>query len=122
MRPWLLPPLRSTEATAEQVIATGSALGAYGRDPVDGDIGYSRAGRGGREVPPWTREKARAFSVAAYRSNPMAKAVIDTMTAFCVGDSGVTWQAANPEVAEVVREFWDAPDNRLGQIQEVSLR
>jgi hypothetical protein len=34
----------------------------------------------------------------------------------------VTWQATNPQVAEVVREFWDDPANRLGEIQELSLR
>lgn len=122
MRSWIRPPRRIVEATSDQVIATGSMLGTFGRDPVDGDTGYRTAGRGGREVPYWTREKARAYSVTAYRSNPMATAVIDTYTAFCVGDSGVTWQATNPEVAEVVREFWDDPANRLGQIQEMSLR
>lgn len=122
MRSWLRPPRRTVEATAEQVIATGSMLGTYGRDPIDGDVGYRTAGRAGREVPYWTREKARAYSVTAYRSNPMATAIIDTYTAFCVGDSGVTWQATNPDVAEVVREFWDDPANRLDAIQEMSLR
>jgi hypothetical protein len=63
------------------VVATGGMLGAYGRDPIDGDVGYKRAGRrGNREVPYWTREKARDYSVTAYRSNPMATAIIDTYT------------------------------------------
>lgn len=122
MRSWLRPARRTVEATADQVVATGSMLGAYGRDPIDGDTGYRAAGRGTREVPYWTREKARTYSVAAYRSNPMATAIIDTYTAFCVGDSGVTWQATNPQVADVVREFWDDPANQLGAIQELSLR
>lgn len=123
MRPLLVPARRVVEATAEQVIATGSALGAYGVDPVDGDVGYRLAGsKGRREVPYWTREKARTYSVTAYRSNPMATAVVDTYVSFCVGDSGVTWQATNPQVADVVREFWDDPANRLGQIQELLLR
>lgn len=125
MRPLLVPARRSArvvEATADQVVATGGSLGAYGRDPVDGDVGYRRLGTGNREVPYWTREKARTYSVTAYRSNPMATAIIDTYTAFCVGDSGVSWQATNPQVAEVVREFWDDPANRLGSIQELSLR
>ncbi|MCW2768463.1 MAG: hypothetical protein JWO11_4422 [Nocardioides sp.] len=125
MRPLLVPARRSirqTEAIADQIIATGGALGAYGRDPVDGDVGYRRLGAGNREVPYWTQEKARTYSVTAYRSNPMATAIIDTYTAFCVGDSGVSWQATNPEVGDVVREFWDDPANRLGSIQELSLR
>jgi hypothetical protein len=125
MRSWLVParPARIVEATADQVIATGSMLGSYGRDPIDGDVGYKLAGKAGtREVPYWTREKARTYSVTAYRSNPMATAIVDTYTAFCVGDKGVTWQASNDQVAEIVKEFWDDPANNLGGIQEVSLR
>jgi hypothetical protein len=127
MRSWLRPARRVTEsraqeALADQVISTGATLGTYARDPIDGDFGYRLASKGHREVPHWTREKARDYSVAAYRSNPMATAVIDTIVAFAVGDSGVTWQATNPEVAEVVREFWTDPANRLGQIQEMALR
>ena len=116
-------PVRATEALADQVISTGASLGTYNRDPIDGDIGFRLAGsKGHREVPHWTREKARDYSVAAYRSNPMATAVIDTIVAFAVGDSGVTWQATNPEVADVVREFWTDPANRLGHIQEEAFR
>lgn len=123
MRPLLVPARRLVEATTDQVVATGSSLGTYGVDPVDGDTGYKLAGTSGRrEVPAWTREKARTYSVTAYRSNPMATAVIDTYTSFCVGDSGVNWQATNPQVADVVREFWDDPANRLGSIQELLLR
>ncbi len=113
----------TTEALADQVISTGASLGTYNRDPIDGDGGYRLAGsKGHREVPHWTREKARDYSVAAYRSNPMATAVVDTYVAFCVGDSGVKWQATNAEVAKVVREFWEDPANRVGHIQEIALR
>ncbi len=52
----------------------------------------------------------------------MATAIIDTYTSFCVGDSGVNWQATNPQVGEIVREFWDDPANRVGEIQEIELR
>jgi hypothetical protein len=121
MKPWLVP-ARRTEAIVDQIAATGGGLGGYGRDPIDNDIGYKRAGSGNREVPHWTRERARDYSVTAYRSNPMATAIIDTYTAFCVGDSGVSYQAMNPQVGEVVREFWDDPANRVGEIQELSLR
>lgn len=125
MRSWLRPPpaQRILEATPEQVAAVGGSLGGtWGRDPIDGDTGYRLAGRGGREVPDPTLVKSRAYSVAAYRSNPMATAVIDTHVAFAVGDSGVTWQATNDDVADVVREFWEDPANRLGHIQELFLR
>lgn len=125
MRPLFVPARRSTrvvEALADQVAPTGGGFGGYGRDPIDGDVGFKRAGSGNREVPYWTRERSRDYSVTAYRSNPMATAIIDTYTAFCVGDSGVSWQATNPQVGEVVREFWEDPANRVGEIQEVSLR
>jgi len=128
MRPWFaLParaaPVRATEATAEQLVATGAMLGGYGRDPIDGDTGYRLAGSAGRrEVPYWTRERARDASVAAYRSNPMAVAIVDTYTAFCVGDKGVKTVVTNPDVRAVVDEFWNDPANRLHSIQELSLR
>lgn len=125
MRSWFRPaPARVVEATAQQVVATGGMAGAaaFGRDPIDGDYGYRPAGSQGREVPHWTREKARTYSVTAYRSNPMATAIVDTYVAFCVGDSGVTWRATNQQVAEVVREFWDDPRNNMGGIQEIALR
>jgi hypothetical protein len=115
--------VRALEATPEQVVATGAMAGTYGRDPVDGDTGYRIAGtQGRREVPYWTQEKARTYSVTAYRSNPMATAIIDTYTAFAIGDNGVKLQVTNPEVARVAEEFWNDPGNALGDIQEVSLR
>lgn len=113
---------RLVEATADQVVATGGGYAYGARDPIDGDVGYRRAGSAGREVPHWTRERARTYSVTAYRANPMATAIIDTYTSFCVGDSGVSWQATNEQVAEVVREFWTDPMVRLGEIQEIRLR
>ncbi len=124
MRSWLRPaPRRTVEALADQAVSTGAMMGSWGRDPIDGDTGYRLAGaRGHRDVPEETRAKARDYSVAAYRSNPMATAVIDTIVAFAVGDSGVTWQSPNAEVAEVMREFWDDPRNRMGQTQEIALR
>lgn len=122
-RPWFaLPVRRATEATVEQVVATGAMTGSYGRDPVDGDYGYRAAGSAGREVPFWTRDKAATYSVAAYRSNPMASAIIDTYTAFCVGDSGVKLQCSNPEVQAVAEEFWNDPKNNLAAGQELALR
>jgi hypothetical protein len=126
MRSWLLPPRaagrRQVEATPEQIIATGAAGGGWGVDPVDGDRGWKAAGSRGREVPGFTLEKARVFSVNAYRANPMAKAIIDTYTAFCVGDKGVTFQVNNPEVRVVVDQWWNDPRNRIGAGQELGLR
>ncbi|MBC6458415.1 hypothetical protein [Actinomadura sp. HBU206391] len=126
MRPLFVPgrrgAQRAVEATAEQIVATGAAGGAWGLDPLDSDRGWRPAGSTGREVPWWTTEKARIYSVTAYRSNPMATAIIDTYVAFCVGDSGVTYQASNPQVRRVVDDFWTDPRNQLAKRQELLLR
>lgn len=126
MQGWFTPrrAVRATEGIAEKLVSTGGGISSYGTDPVDGDRSYRLAGRGrpSREMPHWTRERARDYSVTAYRSNPMATAIIDTVVAFCVGDSGVSPTCTNPEVKAVVDEFWTDPANRLGDIQEVSLR
>lgn len=122
MRSWFAP-RRATEATTpDQLIATGSVIGSWGRDPVDGDVGWRLAGSVGREVPYWSQEKARAYSVNAYRANPMAKAIVDTYTAFCVGDSGVSLLVTSPQVQQVADEFWNDPRNNLAGIQDLMLR
>ncbi len=118
---WSLWPRRAVEASPAQIAATGAG-GSGMVDPVDGDVGYRRAGAPAREVPHWTREKAVTASVAAYRCNPLAVAIVDTYTSFCVGDAGVKPQVTNPDVRAVVDEFWTDPRNNLGGIQELSLR
>jgi hypothetical protein len=121
MRSWFWP-ARATEASPEQLVATGALLGTSGVDPIDSDRGWTPAGTAGRPVPYWTQEKARAYSVSAYRANPMARAIIDTYTSFVVGDSGVSLQATNPDVRRVAEAFWTDPRNALGDRQELLLR
>lgn len=123
VRSWLVPARRATEATPAQVAATGASGGAYGGDPIDpGEAGWRKLGQSRREVPHWTQERARTYSVASYRSNPMARAIIDTYVSFCVGDSGVSYTVTNPDVQVVVDEFWQDPRNRLAAIQPLLLR
>ncbi|OLE21670.1 MAG: hypothetical protein AUG49_21425 [Catenulispora sp. 13_1_20CM_3_70_7] len=130
MRSWFAPgrraveaaaPVRAVEATPDQLIASGAVIGSWARDPIDGDVGWKLAGSVGREVPYWTQEKSRAYSIAAYRINPMAKAIIDTYTSFCVGDSGLSVQVSNPKVKQIVDEFWSDPRNCL-DMQDLLLR
>jgi hypothetical protein len=126
VRSWFVPPrrtaesapapaARATEALSDQVVSAGGgfAYGAGGLDPVDGDYGFRPAGTRNREVPYWTREKARTYSVTAYRTNPMARAIIDTYTSFCVGDSGLALSCPVPEVRDVADRFWRDSKNRL---------
>jgi len=129
VRPLLVParraprePARVSEATLAQVAATGAAGGTYG-DAIDpDDRGWRPVGTRGRETPPWTVEKARIFSVAGYRTNPMARSIIDTHVAFAVGDSGVSLEVTNQKVREVVEEFWHDPVTNPAGTQELGLR
>lgn len=113
--------IRTVEATPQQIAATG-AWGGGGYDPVDNAVGWRRGGASRREVPEYTREKAVAHSVAGYRCNPMATAVVDTYVSFMVGDKGLSYICSNPQVQEVVREFWDDPRNRLSSRQPELVR
>ncbi|HEY2086471.1 MAG TPA: hypothetical protein VGH54_10670 [Mycobacterium sp.] len=113
---------RSTEASLDQLVTSGAAGGQFAVDPIDGDVGFRQIGAGSRETPQWTLEKQRAYSVAAYRLNPMARAIIDTYTSFVVGDSGLTIQCGNADVMRVVQKFWNDPRNNLNGIQELLLR
>lgn len=115
---------RIGEATAQQRWATGAGVGAV--DPIDpgsDHIGYRLVGAGGpREVPERTREQARTDSVAAYRANPLGRAIIDTYVAFCVGDSGLTLNCSSDQVRPFAESFWTDPRNMLPNGQELMLR
>jgi hypothetical protein len=112
---------RKTEALADSVAASGA--GGFGWDGIDADLeGYRAVGAGRREIPRFTAEKARTLSVHAYRTNPMARAILDTYTSFCVGDSGVSLSCTSPEVEPIARAFWTDPRNKCEDTQEVMLR
>lgn len=119
-RNWLFG-ARTKEVTSQQLAASGAG-GSMGVDPIDGDTGYTQLGQSFREQPRWTTEKARAYSINAYRTNPIARSVIDTFTSFCVGDSGVAPQCDNEAVRQVVDEWWHDPRNQLGPMQTLLCR
>lgn len=118
-RSWFIPSAgapRASEALADQIIPTGAGWGysAGAIDPIDGDRGFRSVNTASRrQIPYWSREKARTYSVAAYRANPMARAIIDTYTAFCVGDSGMSLVCPVPNVRDVADRFWHDPVNGL---------
>lgn len=122
-RHWLFPALRRTEASPREIAATGAAGGGSGGfDPIDGDTGFVRVGAGRREVPEWTTERARVSSIAGYRANPMARAIIDTYVAFGVGDSGVSVLCQDAEVRKVVDSWWRDPKNNFAALQAAMMR
>lgn len=114
---------RVVEATPQQIMMAGGSVTAIGVDPIDQERGYrSASSTGRREVPYWTREKARDSSVTVYRMNPMARAIIDTYVSFIAGDKGIKPVCTNDDVRKVVDEFWNDPANCLGDKQEVLIR
>lgn len=117
---WFTPARRVVEATPQQRVATG-AIGS-GYDPIDGDYGWRSVSGSAREIPERTRDQARNDSIAAYRANPMARAIIDTYVAFCVGDAGLTLQCTSDLVRPYAEAFWTDPKNRLASGQELMLR
>lgn len=116
---WFIP-RRATEGLADSIAASGAG-GAYA-DGIDDDRGFTRVGESRREVPAWTLEKARIYSVHAYRTNPMARAIIDTYTSFCIGDKGLALNVNHPDVDPIARAFWNDPRNDCDGQQEVLLR
>lgn len=120
MRHWLFPSTRTTEATLREIVATGAAGGGY--DPIDNDRGYTQVGQQRRDLPALTRERARDYSIAAYRSNPMARAIIDTYVSFAVGDSGVGILCTNPQVRLTVDAWWNDPRNQFSSVVPTMVR
>lgn len=116
---WFVP-RRATEGLAHSIAASGAG-GAY-VDGIDDERGFTKVGESRREVPSWTLEKARIYSVHAYRTNPMARAIIDTYTSFCIGDKGLALNVDVPEVEPIARAFWDDPRNDVDGQQEILLR
>jgi hypothetical protein len=119
---------RFVEATPAQRVASGATVGGAGLlDPIDATqpvsqrYGYRAVGTGrtNREIPERTRQQAQVDSITSFRTNPMARAMIGTYVAFCVGDSGLTVQCPIPEVAEVVDRFWTDPRNHFVHGQEL---
>lgn len=111
---------RSSEGLADSVVASGAA--GSGWDGIDDEPGWRKVGAGRREIPRFTVEKARTLSVHAYRTNPMARAIIDTYSSFCVGDSGVSYSCTSPQVEPIVRRFWTDPRNDVEGQQELLFR
>lgn len=110
MSSWLVPRRRVVEASPATISATGAAAGAWAGDSIDeGGPWRPASSAGRREVPFWTIEKARMYSVAAYRSNPLARTIVDTYVAFGVGDKGVSYQVRNPDVRRIVEEYINDP-------------
>lgn len=121
---------RVTEATPQQRWASGASWSGVGYyDPIDATNGQSAAygfrqfGRGGPfDMPERSRQQANIDSIAAYKTNPMARAIVDTYVAFCVGDVGISVQCSSDLVKPVVDVFWEDQRNRFHTGMELMFR
>ncbi len=121
---------RVTEATPQQRWASGASWSGVGYyDPIDATNGRSAAygfrqfGKGGPfDMPERARQQANIDSIAAYKTNPMARAILDTYVAFCVGDVGVTVQCSSDLVKPIVDQFWTDTRNRFQTGMELMFR
>lgn len=113
---------RQVESLSDQVAVTGaSGYGSIG-DPELAGFRQIGGKAGGRPVPERTLERCRAMSVAGYRANPMARAIIDTYVSFCVGDSGLAISGHDPATTAAAKKFWDNPANKFALVTELLLR
>lgn len=59
-----------------------------------------------------TQKRMQDIAFYLYDSNPLAKRIIEITRDFVIGD-GFTYTAENPNVLELIGEFWNDPDNNL---------
>jgi len=83
------------------------------------DVGWRRGSLAGGTVPDVEREeidgeKLLRQAYGAYRSNPLAYAIVEMQTSFVLG-GGASVVAEDARVQRVVDRFWKDKENRMGQ-------
>lgn len=90
---------------SEAVMPTGDTI-----DPDD-DV-YRRLTGGTRSLSPIEQDRAQAIALYLWRKNPMARRLTEMLADFVVGD-GITFTAEDPDVQDVLDEFWRDPKMNL---------
>lgn len=65
-----------------------------------------------RDLNLLTQKRMQDIAFYMYDSNPMGKRIIEILTDFVVGD-GFTYTAKDKNVLEVIKKFWEDPQNNL---------
>jgi len=73
-----------------------------------------------RDLYTLTQKRMQDIAFYLYDSNPIAKRIIEICRDFVVGD-GFTYSAEDPDVLEVIEEFWNDPDNNLDVENDVNV-
>ena len=80
---------------------------------TDEDEGWRRiTGDSTRQLNEVTQDRMIEISYWLWKYNPLANWIIEITTAFVVGD-GLTIEAKNDDVQEVIDKFWDDPVNAM---------
>lgn len=88
-----------------------------GVDPAGGAVDddealYRRLSGGRRDLTPVAQDRAREVSLYLWRSNPLARRLVELGVDFVVGE-GLTLSAADPRVHALVDAFWTDRAMRL---------
>lgn len=62
-----------------------------------------------RQLLPYEIDRAQSISRHLYQRNPMAKRVVDMLVDFTIGADGLTFEAEDDAVQEVIDDFWTDP-------------
>jgi len=73
-----------------------------------------------RDISTLTQKRMQDVAFYLYDSNPMAKRIVEIIRDFVVGD-GFTYTAEDPDVLEVIDEFWNDPDNKMDIEMDVNV-
>lgn len=95
--------------TAGKIAEATSSAGVT-IDPDD-DV-FRRLTGGKRDLSDIETARAQAIALFLWRRNPMAHRLTELIADFVVGD-GITFEATDPDVQEVLDEFWKDPKMNL---------
>lgn len=73
-----------------------------------------------RDLNILTQRRMQDVAFYLYDSNPMAGRIIEIIEDFVIGD-GFTFSAVDPDVKEVLENFWNDPDNNLDEEMNVNV-
>lgn len=65
-----------------------------------------------RDLSPVTQERARTVARYLHRQNPLARRLVEMTADFVVGD-GLTFNAIDEDVQEIINEFWSDPTMKM---------
>jgi len=73
-----------------------------------------------RDLSLLTQNRMQDIAFYLYDSNPMAGRIIEIIEDFVIGD-GFTYSVKDPNVKEVIDNFWNDPDNNLDEEMNVNV-